>query len=196
MQFMPRLIILAGPNGSGKSTIARTFLPEGMPYLNADDIAKELRQTNPDGVEVRAGRLLLERLDLLAGEGRDFALETTLSGRALAVRVVKLRERGYQVHLYFLYLPSPELAVARVRQRVRTGGHSIPENTIRRRWESGLRCFYDLYQPLADEWLVVDNTTLEDPGVIAFGTTPQPSLWQQMRANYVERRVKSTEEIL
>ncbi|MBB6052600.1 AAA family ATPase [Armatimonas rosea] len=193
---MPRLIILAGPNGSGKSTIARTFLPEGMPYLNADEIAKELRLTDPDGVEVRAGRLLLERLDLLAGEGRDFALETTLSGRALAVRVVKLREQGYQVHLYFLYLPSPELAVARVRQRVRTGGHSIPEKTIRRRWESGLRCFYDLYQPLADEWLVVDNTTLDDPGVIAYGTTPQPAAWRQMRANYVERRVKPTEEVL
>ncbi|WP_395138936.1 zeta toxin family protein [Armatimonas sp.] len=192
---MPRLIILAGPNGSGKSTIARTFLPDAMPYLNADEIAKELRQSDFRGVEVRAGRLLLERLDALASEEQDFALETTLSGRALAVRVSDLRERGYQIHLYFLYLPSPDMAVARVRQRVRTGGHSIPEPTIRRRWESGLRCFYDLYQPLADEWLVLDNSTLEEPDVIAYGTTPQPKAWQQMRANYVERRVKTQEAV-
>jgi predicted ABC-type ATPase len=167
-----------------------------MPYLNADEIAKELRQTDPRGVEVRAGRLLLQRLDLLAGQGDDFAVETTLSGRALAVRLVGLRERGYQVRLFFLYLPSPELAVARVRQRVRAGGHSIPEPTVRRRWESGLRCFYDLYQPLADEWLVLDNTTISEPSVIAFGTTPQPELWRQMRANYVERRNQSAQEEL
>lgn len=166
-----------------------------MPYLNADEIAKELRRFSDVGVEVHAGRLLLERLETLAADGQDFALETTLSGRALAVRLVRLRERGYQIHLYFLYLPSPDMAVARVRQRVRTGGHSIPEPTIRRRWESGLRFFYDLYQPLADEWLVVDNTTLEDPGVIAFGTTPQPEAWRQMRANYVERRVKTKETV-
>lgn len=197
MQRMPRLIILAGPNGSGKSTVARAFLPEGMTYLNADEIAKELRRSDPSGVEVRAGRLLLERLDVLASRGEDFALETTLSGRALAVRVLRLREElGYKVYLYFLYLPSPELAVARVRQRVRTGGHAIPEPTIRRRWESGLRCFYDLYQPLADEWLVLDNTSLDEPGVIAFGTTPQPGLWRQMRAHYVERRIRTHEETL
>lgn len=165
-----------------------------MPYLNADEIAKGLRQgTVVTGVEVRAGRMLLERLDALSGEEKDFAVETTLSGRALAGRLLRLREKGYHISLYFLYLPSPELAVARVHQRVRTGGHSIPDNTVRRRWESGLRCFYDLYQPLADEWLVLDNTTLDQPGVIAFGTTPQPDAWRQMRASYVERRVKNQE---
>jgi predicted ABC-type ATPase len=166
-----------------------------MPYLNADEIAKELRgQGISLGVEVSAGRLLLERLDALAGEDLDFALETTLSGRALSGRLLRLREQGYHISLYFLYLPSPDMAVARVRQRVRTGGHAIPETTVRRRWESGLRCFYDLYQPLADEWLVLDNTTLEQPGVIAFGTTPQPELWRQMRANYVERRARTQED--
>ena len=165
-----------------------------MPYLNADEIAKVLRQEEtPEGVEVRAGRLLLERLDTLAAQRQDFAVETTLSGRALAGRLLRLREQGYHINLYFLFLPSPDMAVARVRQRVRAGGHSIPEQTIRRRWESGLRCFYDLYQPLADEWLVLDNTTLVEPSVIAFGTTPQPDAWRQMRASYVERRIKKQE---
>ena len=188
---MPQLIVLAGPNGSGKSTIARALIPEEMPYLNADEIAKSLRlEARSTGVEVAAGRLLLERLDSLASERRDFALETTLSGKALAGRLLFLRGLGYHVSLYFLYLPSPEMAVARVHQRVRTGGHSIPDMTIRRRWESGLRCFYDLYQPLADEWLVLDNTTMGEPSVIAFGTTPQPDAWRQMRASYVERRAR------
>ncbi|WP_309707412.1 AAA family ATPase [Armatimonas sp.] len=192
---MPQLIVLAGPNGSGKSTIARALIPEEMPYLNADEIAKSLRlEERSIGVEVAAGRLLLERLDSLAGERRDFALETTLSGKALAGRLLRLRALGYHVSLYFLYLPSPEMAVARVHQRVRTGGHSIPDSTIRRRWESGLRCFYDLYQPLADEWLVLDNTTMGEPSVIAFGTTPQPAAWRQMRANYVERRARTEKD--
>ena len=187
--------MLAGPNGSGKSTIARALLPEDMPYLNADEIAKGLRQgAFIAGVEVAAGRLLLERLDVLAAQRQDFAVETTLSGRALAGRLLRLREQGYHISLYFLYLPSPEMAVARVHQRVRTGGHSIPDNTVRRRWESGLRCFYDLYQPLADEWLVLDNTSLDQPSVIAFGTTPQPDSWRQMRASYVKRRIKNQED--
>ena len=179
---MPELIVVAGPNGSGKSTIARGLLPAGVPYLNADDIARELRTGGGErGVDVSAGRSLLERLDSLADEGRDCAVETTLSGRTLAGRVARLRERGWKIRLFFLYLPSPEMAVARVRQRVQSGGHFIPEPTIRRRYAGGLRGFYDLYQPLADEWVVLDNTTLDAPSVIAFGTTPQPTLWKQMR---------------
>ena len=186
---MPELIVVAGPNGSGKSTIARGLLPAGVPYLNADDIARELRAGGAEvGVDVSAGRNLLERLDTLANAGTDCAVETTLSGRALAGRVAKLRERGWRVRLFFLYLPSPDMAVARVRQRVRSGGHSIPEPTIRRRYAGGLRGFYELYQPLADEWVVLDNTTIEAPSVIAYGTTPQPTLWKVMRECYEECR--------
>ncbi len=179
---MPQLVILAGPNGSGKSTIAKALLPAGMPYLNADDIARERRQV--PGVNVSAGRILLEELDKLAAQGTDCAVETTLSGRALAGRIARLRESGWSVRLFFLYLPSPDMAVARVRQRVRSGGHDIPEATVRRRWAGGLRGFWERYQLLADEWVVLDNTTTDAPDVIAFGTTPQPQLFEAMRKSY------------
>ncbi len=179
---MPQLVILAGPNGSGKSTIAKTLLPPEMPYLNADDIARDLNEA--PGVNVSAGRTLLDTLDQLALAGTDCAVETTLSGRALAGRISRLREAGWSVRLFFLYLPSPDLAVARVRQRVRSGGHDIPETTVRRRWAGGLRGFYERYQPLSDEWVVLDNTTTDAPSVIALGTTPQPTLWKAMRESY------------
>jgi predicted ABC-type ATPase len=179
---MPQLVILAGPNGSGKSTIARALLPKGMPYLNADEIAKAKRQS--PGVNVSAGRQLLEELDRLAAAGTDCAVETTLSGRALVGRLARLRSEGWSVRLFFLYLPSPDMAVARVRQRVRAGGHDIPEPTVRRRWAGGLKGFFERYQPLADEWVVLDNTTTDSPGVIAFGTTPRPDLFESMRKSY------------
>jgi predicted ABC-type ATPase len=153
-----------------------------MPYLNADDIARERRQV--PGVNVSAGRTLLDELDKLAAAGTDCAVETTLSGRALAGRIARLRAAGWSIRLFFLYLPSPDMAVARVRQRVRTGGHDIPEPTIRRRWAGGLRGFWERYQPLADEWVVLDNTTTSAPSVIAYGTTAQPALFEAMRESY------------
>jgi predicted ABC-type ATPase len=68
------------------------------------------------------------------------------------------RADGYLVKLFFLRLASPELAVARVRQRVREGGHNIPEPVIRRRFAGGLRNFEELYKPVVDEWALYDNS--------------------------------------
>src|SRR5262245_55089260 len=101
---------------------------------------------------------MLERMDALAARGVSFGLESTLAARSLAPRLRNLISRGYEFHLVFLYLPSADLAVARVADRVRLGGHNVPEATIRRRYESGLRNFFSLYQPIATSWRIFDNS--------------------------------------
>jgi predicted ABC-type ATPase len=122
----PEIVLIAGPNGAGKSTLARYLLPEALPFLNADEIAKTL----PDDTgnkEIESGRELLRRLNSLVAKRRSFAVETTLSSRSLAPKIVYLKELGYRFQLVFLCLPEPELAIERVASRVRRGGHDIPE---------------------------------------------------------------------
>src|SRR3954452_1144166 len=126
----PTVYILAGPNGAGKSTFARLFLPEYADckeFVNADLIAAGLSPFNPESLAIEAGRLMLDRIKTLARSRVDFGFETTLAGRGLVPLLNRLRGEGYRLNLLFLWLPNPDLAVARVRERVRTGGHSIPE---------------------------------------------------------------------
>ena len=149
--------------------------------MNADEIAKGLPLSS--GRDVQAGRLLLSRLDDLQSERRDIAIETTLASRTLAPRIEQLQREGYRCHLVFFWLPSPELAVQRVAQRVLSGGHHIPERVIRRRYVAGLNNFFSLYQPLANTWRMYDNTHLEKPAIIAKGSlrVQQIALWNQIR---------------
>lgn len=159
-----KIIIIAGPNGAGKTTFAEEFLPkeaECSTFVNADLIAAGLAPFEPERAAFRAGRLMLEEIYHHARRGESFAFETTLSGRGYAGRISGWREKGYIVKLFFLRLASPELAIARVRQRVREGGHNIPEPVIRRRFASGLRNFENLYKPLVDEWALYDNSGSE-----------------------------------
>jgi predicted ABC-type ATPase len=156
-EIAPRAIIIAGPNGAGKTTFATEYLPnEGdcLRYANANLIARGLSPFDPDLAAVVAGRLLLELIDDYAAAGDDFAFETTLSGRTYARRIQGWRSSGYYVRLIFLWLPSVEIAVRRVRQRVAQGGHNVPENVIRRRFASGLA----IYKPLVNEWRMYDNS--------------------------------------
>ena len=157
------IIIIAGPNGAGKTTFAREFLPNeaGCPtFVNADLIAEGLNPLQPEREAVAAGRMMLDMIRRYVSEGRSFAFETTLSGRTYASMIPRWREQGYRVRLYFLRLPSPEAAIARVRQRVLTGGHSVPDDVIRRRFDSGLKNFEAIYQDLVDEWKLYDSTGL------------------------------------
>ena len=155
------IIIIAGPNGAGKTTFAREFLPNeaGCPtFVNADLIAEGLNPLQPEQEAVAAGRMMLAMIRRYVDEGRSFAFETTLSGRTYASMIPRWREQGYRVRLFFLRLPSPEIAIARVRQRVSTGGHNIPDDVIRRRFNSGLNNFEAIYQELVDEWKLYDST--------------------------------------
>lgn len=160
-ETVPRAIVLAGPNGAGKTTSARTLLAEVMQittFVNADTIAQGLAGFDPDSAALEASRIMLERLHALAGRREDLAFETTLAARSYAPWLRSLKEIGYQVHLVFFWLASEDLAVARVAERVRMGGHGIPEATIRQRYLRSLKNFFHLYLPLATTWQVYDNT--------------------------------------
>ncbi len=138
-----------------------------MPFVNADMIAQEISGKQGTPADINAGRLLLERVQHLESQSLDFAFETTLATKMLVARVQGWKLAGYQTHLIFFYLPSPELAIQRVAARVRDGGHDVPEETIRRRFASGLRNFLELYSPLVDSWRLYDNSRGGDPQIIA-----------------------------
>jgi len=158
---MKRIFIIAGPNGAGKTTFAREYLPNEADcpiFVNADLIAAGLSPFQPDSVAVRAGRLMLNRIHEHVRKHESFAFETTLSGRGYARLIRRWREDGYQVKLIFLRLPTVEVAITRVQQRVREGGHDIPESVIRRRYGAGWRNFENIYRALVDEWVLYDNS--------------------------------------
>jgi predicted ABC-type ATPase len=156
----PRIIIVAGPNGAGKTTFAREFLPQeaGCPaFLNADLIAAGLSPFDPGRAAIQAGRLMLQAMAQRVERLESFAFETTLSGLGYARQIPQWRRKGNRVDLFFLSLPSVELAVQRVASRVMQGGHDIPEATIRRRFAAGTRMVRTVYQPLVDQWVLYDN---------------------------------------
>lgn len=157
----PKIIILAGPNGAGKTTFAREYLPQegGCPvFVNADLIAAGLSPFAPERAAIQAGRLMLQVIAQHLARRESFAFETTLSGMGYARQIPRWRQAGYRVELFFLSLPSADMAVQRVAERVRQGGHDIPDATIRRRFEAGRRLFGAVYQPLVDEWVLYDNS--------------------------------------
>lgn len=155
----PRAIIIAGPNGAGKTTFAREFLPaEGHcpTFINADLIAAGLSPFRPETMAIEASRLMLAHVRQSVERREDFAIETTFAGRAYVRMIRDWQAVGYQVRMLFLQLPSPDMAVARVRGRVAQGGHNLPEADIRRRFDRGLRNFDEIYRPLVDAWSIYD----------------------------------------
>ncbi len=156
-----KIIIIAGPNGAGKTTFAREFLPNeaNCPlFINADLIAAGLSPFAPETVARRAGRIVLEEIARHASEGKSFAFETTLAGLGYARMIPCWRARGYMVKLLFLKLTSPEEAIARVAMRVRQGGHHVPDDVIRRRFDAGLRNFENIYRHRVNFWQYYDNS--------------------------------------
>lgn len=169
-------MILGGPNGAGKSTAAPFLLRDALAvteFVNADTIARGLSGFDPDAAAIAAGRVMLARLDELERSRIDFAFESTLASRSFAPRIERLRSSGYGVRVVFLWLPSAEMAVARVRERVRRGGHDVPVATIRRRFGRGLRNFFDLYAPLGDSWRLYDGSKTR-PRLVAQATRSGP----------------------
>jgi predicted ABC-type ATPase len=183
----PTVIVLAGPNGAGKTTASRALLADTlgvMNFVNADVIAQGLAGFDPDSTAIEAGRIMLERLHDLTSRRVDFAFETTLAARSPAGWLEGLREDGYEVKLFYFWLQTEELAVARVAQRVRLGGHDIPEETIRRRHAGSARNFFHLYRPIVSAWKVFDNSSEEEYRLIAEGTRGEaeavvdPAIWE------------------
>lgn len=166
---MPNVVVIAGPNGAGKSTLAPTLVRDTFgitEYVNADVIAEGLSAYAPENAAIDAGRTMLARLDGLASRNVDFSFETTLATRTYAKRLRSLKETGYSVCIIYIWLSSEAFAIERVKARVTSGGHNIPEETIRRRYEQGKRYFFELYLPIADSWKVY-NGGLRPPELIA-----------------------------
>jgi predicted ABC-type ATPase len=171
----PCVYIIAGPNGAGKTTFARSFLPEIVHcnrFVNADLIAQGLSPFAPELVAIRAGRLMLEEINRLADEGIDFAFETTLSGKGYVPLLKRLKGKGYTVDLFYLWVPRVEDALARVAQRVREGGHFIPDADIRRRYSRGVYNLLNVYRRHLDYWIAFDNTQ-DGPPIIAYEAASQ-----------------------
>lgn len=190
----PNLHVVAGPNGAGKSTFARLYLPDYADckeFVNADLIAAGLSPFNPESLALEAGRLMLERIEALARAGTDFGFETTLSGRSRLAVLKRLRRMGYRLHLYFLWVPDVEFALDRIRERVRTGGHSVPEAVVRRRYVRGLRNFFELYAPLVDAWLLLDNSG-SSPEMVVFWVAGQRFVFDRSLFEIIERDARWT----
>lgn len=168
----PKIIVVAGCNGAGKSTIAPHLLRDAFglkDFVNADTIAQGLSAFAPETVSMEAGRLMLKRLKDLANERKSFAFETTLATRFYANWLAELQTKGFEFHLVFLWLESPELAFERVRERVASGGHNIPEDVIYRRYFKGLGNFFKLYKPIANTWTIFDNSNFGSAEIVAEG---------------------------
>lgn len=169
-----KIIIIAGPNGAGKTTFARAFLPKEaqcLRFINADLIAAGLSPFAPEVAAFKAGRLMLHEIAEVTAQGDSFAFETTLSGLVYLRHIHEWRQLGYRVDMYFLSLPSAELAIARVAERVRQGGHNIPEPVIRRRFQAGRTNFDNYYRHAVDTWALYDNS----------GNEPVMLAWEENR---------------
>jgi len=159
---MPKLYILSGCNGSGKTTASYTLLPEMLEcteFVNSDEFAKSFSPFNPSEATIVASRFMLMRIEYLLSRKEDFSIETTLATRSLVGIINTAKAAGYSITLLYFWLSSPELAIQRVRDRVKAGGHNIPENVIRRRYFMGLQYFFETYMPLSDRWVLADNST-------------------------------------
>ena len=160
---MPRLYIISGCNGAGKTTASYTMLPEMLScseFVNSDEFAKGLSPFQPEKASIQAGRYMIMKTRYLLKKRMDFGIETTLATRTILKTVKMAQEAGYTVTVLYFWLNSPELAIERVRARVETGGHNIPEETIRRRYKVGLDYFFHDYAPICERWILADNSQI------------------------------------
>lgn len=158
---MPRLYIIAGSNGSGKTTASYSLLPELLDcseFVNADEFAKSLSPFSPESASISASRFMMKKIHYLFDHRRDFCIETTLATRSLVKMIRKAQDQGYFVTVLYFWLRSPDIAVARVAARVAAGGHLVPEETIRRRYNTGLNYLFHDYMPVCDKWVLADNS--------------------------------------
>lgn len=166
------IVVIGGPNGAGKSTVAPAILDRvfgGIEYVNADTLALGLSALRPERQAVAAARIMLRHIADLTAARHTFAFETTLASRSFAPLLRRGTARGYSIHLLYLWVNSPEIAVKRVRSRVEAGGHDVPEPVIRRRYARSALNLFQLYLPIAHHWEVLDNSSWGRPTPVAAG---------------------------
>lgn len=155
----PKLIIFAGANGSGKTTAAKFLLPKlkVKEFVNADEIAQGLSPLNPSEQGVAAGKLVLQRIDQFIGARKSFAIETTLSGKTLVSLIRKASEFGYVIEMHYIFCSDVRINLARIKQRVKQGGHHVPADDVRRRYWRSLRNLAP-YTKVCNTIIVYDTT--------------------------------------
>ena len=196
MSNKKQLYIIAGCNGAGKTTASFTILPEVLEckeFVNADEIAKGLSPFQPESVAMQAGRIMLARMDELLQKGETFAFETTLATKSYKQKIEWAQANGYEVTLLFFWLDSPNMAKKRVAQRVAEGGHSIPSQTIERRYHNGIANLFVIYMDMVDICYIFDNSEGERTPIakkykggkeIIYNT----DLYNQMKNSYEKER--------
>jgi len=163
------IYIIAGPNGSGKTTFAKTFLPEYAKcerFINADLIAAGLSPFSPQQAAIKSGKLVLEQIKEYSKNGVDFGFETTMSGVTYLKYFEMFKEKGYIINIFFLWIPDPKLAIARIKDRVAQGGHNVPVKDIKRRFNRSIKNFFKHYHLLSDKWILFNNAEPK-PKIIA-----------------------------
>lgn len=182
--------MIAGPNGSGKTTMAQSILSRNShlyEFINADEIAKGLAPLHPESVNLTASKLMVTRLRDLLRANNSFAFETTGAGKNFIKYLEQAKSTGYTVNLIYLWLFEENLAVKRVAQRVAQGGHHVPENVIRKRYQQGLKYVMNYYLPCVDNALILDNSDVSSQKIIARKDTNEElkiedvKTWKMMR---------------
>lgn len=182
-----KLYFIAGPNGAGKTTASHSLLPElweCSEFVNADEIARGLSPFNPNEMAIEAGRIQLMRISQLLENKESFSVETTLATRSYVRLIAEAHKRGYEVELLFFYLPSADDAQDRVRLRVLSGGHNIPLDVIRRRFDLGLSNLFNLYIPIVDKWSIYNNIVNPSLLIASNENIIDSELFNHLKAQY------------
>ena len=193
---MPRLYIISGCNGSGKTTASYTLLPELLgcrEFVNSDEFAKSLSPFDPSAASVAASRYMLMKIKYLLEKDADFCIETTLATRSLLNIIREAQDKYYEVTILYFWLNSPELAIQRVRDRVKAGGHNIPEDVVRRRYLMGLKYLFETYIPICDRWVLADNSKTPF-SVIAEGSSQLTFIKDNEKYRYIWRSIYPDDE--
>lgn len=187
---MAQLYVIGGCNGSGKTTTAKQILPYFLnvyEYVNADEIASGISPFRPETVAIQAGKLMLKRVKYLANNKLDFAFESTLSGLNYIRFLNEYKQKNYQINLIYFWLKSPQLAIARVKQRVASGGHNIPEDVIIRRYYRGQKNLIEFYLPLCDTWIIYDNSNFPTQLIATYTSEQKITIYQPKIFNKIQQ---------
>jgi predicted ABC-type ATPase len=178
----PSLYIISGCNGAGKTTASITVLPEVLQcneFVNADEIAKIISPMDPHEARIEAGRMMIDKISQNLKTMTTFAFETTLATKCFSNVIREAHSLGYLVSLLYFWLDSPELAIARVKQRVASGGHDIPNDVIKRRYYAGIKNLFKLYMPICDYWMVFDNSSSHSEQICEGHLANKPSIFNE-----------------
>ena len=155
----PVLYVFAGANGSGKTTIAKRFTELlKISFINADEIALKITGKVNTSI-ISAGKEFISQIQLKLTQKKDFAIESTLSGKTLKTFIKQAKKEGFKIHIFYLFLDKPDINIERIRVRVQSGGHHIPDKDVERRFYRSIHNFWEFYRPLSDHWGIMYNST-------------------------------------